>query len=51
MMEKIKETTEQLLEEEYFDIGDLGEDEKFEVLLVGGSTRLLCVREWLQERF
>ena len=47
MLEEIKGKTEELLEDTFFDT----EDGEFEVLLVGGSTRLLFVREWLEEKF
>ena len=45
-LEEIKQSTEEALDEAIFD-----PDEEFDVLLVGGTTRLLSVRNWVEERF
>lgn len=48
-MTKLEEATDEALEDAYFDLDE--EDQEFEVLLVGGTTRLLLVREWVQRKF
>ena len=48
-MSQLNEATDRALEEAFFELDDA--EQKFEVLLVGGSTRLLLVREWVREKF
>ena len=48
-MTKLEEATDAALEDAYFYLDE--EDQEFEVLLVGGTTRLLLVREWVQRKF
>ena len=46
LLEEVKLSTEEALDEAIFDPED-----EFDVLLVGGTTRLLSVRNWVEERF
>ena len=48
-MTKLDEATDTALDDAYFDLDE--EDQEFEVLLVGGTTRLQLVREWVLRKF
>ena len=47
-LSQLNEVTDRALDEAFFYLED---EKEFEVLLVGGSTRLLLVREWVKEKF
>ena len=48
-LSQLNEVTDRALDEAFFDLNDA--EQEFEVLLVGGSTRLLLVREWVEKKF